>query len=198
MQDLEGRIAALERELAAERERSRRFRAGAVLAVCLLGLVAASEPLKVLRASRVEVGPSETPSVVLGDGVRGPSIELRDADGNTATLTARGLSFAEPEPVETPTLEQPGLAAAAPPPTARVFVKGMASAVEVTCSDLGYRQRTSVVSHVAVVEVPEAASCSAFVKGAENLGRFTIQAGVDYVCFAGRTPPCRPRGPLDD
>lgn len=191
--DLERRVMELERTLVIERRASRRARRGLALAMCSVLLIAASEPLKTMYASRIEVGQRDAPSIVLGDSADGPSLRLRDADGFVATLTARGLAIAAPEPIEVPTLEEPGLGDAEtnPDTTARVIVQGGASSIEVTCPALSHRERTQIVGGVALVTVPDAADCFAYVRGGKYIGRFTVKPGRDYVCDGGPDPACR-------
>lgn len=181
MDELTRRVEALERDLAHQRRTSRRLRAGLFAAVALVGLVAADAPMRLLRADRIEVGPPTAPTIVLGEGLRGPSLELRDREGNLATLTARGLAFDQAEPVEPPTLADPGTGTA-DVRTARVTVEGKAWAVEVTCPGTGFRERTPVLGQAAVVRVPSGGTCYAYLKGSENLQKFPILPDGSYRC----------------
>jgi hypothetical protein len=118
-------------------------------------------------------------------------VVLRDEAGNVATLTARGINFTEPPPVEAPTLNEPGLAETQEKPTARLFLYVHATSVEVSCPDYDFRERTAVVGGAAVVEVPEGAKCLGNIRGGPMIGRFPIQAGYDYRCSTEPSPGCR-------
>lgn len=188
MDELTRRVDQLETALERERLRVRRLQAGVLALVALVGLVAADAPQRLLRADRIEVGSLTSPAVVIGQGLHGPSVSLRDPAGNHAVLTARGLSFEPADPVQPPTLSDPGTGEA-DVGSARVVVEGSAHAVEVTCPGTGFRERTAVVGGVAVVRVPTATGCTAWVKGAENPGRFAIEPGSAYRCGPTRCGP---------
>jgi hypothetical protein len=191
---LEERVEQLERRLAVAHRKQRRDRRILALIGCGVMLVAAGEPLKTLRAHRVEIGPRDVPRIVLGEGKDGPIVELRDKEGFVATLTARGLSLAAPEPIDPPTLAEPGLATVdevEAATMARISVEDYASSVEVACPGLQYRERTQIVGGGALVHVPDDPKCTAHVKGGPIIGRFPIRPGASYRCAANLEPKCQ-------
>lgn len=189
MTELEARVAAVERALVQERARSRR-RQGGLLGLCAVLLVAAAGP-QILRGSRVELGDLENPSIVMGAGVDGPTLQLRDERGRLATLTAAGLVFEAPEPVDEPTFEEPGLEKVEVATTRFMLFNTGVSSVEVVCKDLNFRERFAAIGGQAILRLPPDAVCHAVTKGVGTPKRYTVEPGQEWFCEPGSDIRCR-------